>query len=245
MRFKWFALAYYYLLYGVLVRFMPDGKCSVAFQGTEITMPRESIGIFFEVFIHRVYEQFPGPKRGDIVIDVGANVGAFTVKAAKLVGDKGLVVAIEPEPMNLALLQRNIDSHNLNNVKVIRKAVWDKAVKVWLYLSKHSALHSLCYASEDRIEVEADCLDNIIAKLGLSHVDFIKIDVEGAEPEALGGAERTLTSPSIRLCMEACHVLPDGQPELPILVSYLVSKQFQPHVYTIFEGPYIYATKQD
>jgi FkbM family methyltransferase len=224
---------------------MPDGNCSVAFQGTEITMPRESIFIYFEVFLHRVYDQFPGPKGGDIVIDVGANVGTFTVKAAKLVGDKGLVVAIEPEPMNLALLQRNIDSCNLNNVKVIRKAVWDKAAKVWLYLSKHSGGHSLCYASEDRIEVEADCLDNIVAELGLSHVDFIKIDVEGAEPEALRGAEGTLTSPSIRLCIEAQHVLPDGQHELPILVSYLVSKQFQPQVYMKNEGPYIYATKQE
>ncbi len=189
MRFKWLALVYYYLLYGVVVRFMPDGNCSVAFQGTEITMPRESILIYFEVFLNHVYDQFPGPKRGDIVIDVGANVGTFTVMAAKLVGDKGLVVAIEPEPVNLALLQRNIDSHNLNNVKVIRKAVWDKAAKVWLYLSKHSALHSLCHASEDRIEVEADCLDNIVAELRLSHVDFIKIDVEGAEPEVLRGSQ--------------------------------------------------------
>jgi len=228
-----------------VVRFIPEGNCSVAFQGREITIPRESLGIFFEVSLHRVYEQFPGPKRGDIVIDVGAHVGTFTVNAAKLVGDKGLVVAIEPEPSNLALLQRNIDSQNLNNVKVIRKAVWDKAAKLWLYLSKHSGLHSLCYASGDRVEVEAESLDNIVSKLGLSQVDFVKIDVEGAEIEVLKGAERILAPPGIKLSIAAYHAMPDGQPELPVLVSYLASRQFRTHVYTIFEGPYIYATKQE
>lgn len=246
MRSRLLTLAYYYFLYGIVVRLMPDGNCSVAFQGTKLTMPTPSYGIFLEVFYDRVYDQFPGVKEGDIVIDVGAHVGTFTVKAAEIVGDKGLVVAIEPEPRNLAFLQRNIESHNLSNVKVIRKAIWDKPTKARLYLSKFSPLHSLCYPSESYIEVEADCLDNIVSELGLNHVDFVKIDTEGAELEALRGAERTLTSPGIKLCIEAVHVLPDGQPELPSLVSYLESKQFQPQVYTTKrEGLYIYATKQD
>lgn len=253
------ALAYYYFLYGIVVRLMPDDKCSIAFQGTEITMSKESFSIFFEVFYDRVYEQFSSPKEGDVVIDIGANVGTFTVKAAKLVGDAGLVVAIEPEPVNLAFLERNIEGNNLNNVRVIRKAVLDKITKARLYLSKSSACHSFSYSylsklsalhslscsSENYIEVEADCLDNIVSQLGLSHVDFVKIDIEGAELEALKGAEKTLTYPGIKLCIEAVHDLPDGQPELPVLVSYLESKQFQPQVYMKPEGPYIYATKQD
>ena len=240
--------AYSYFLYGVVVRLTPDGNCSVAFQGTEMTIPRddsESVVIFVEVFRERIYEQFSTPKQGDIVIDVGAHVGTFAVKAAELVGDKGLVVAIEPEPRNLVFLERNIESHNLSNVNIVRKAILDKETTVRLYLRHLSGHHSVLYPSRNYIEVEADTLDNIVSQLGLDHVDFVKIDAEGVELEILRGAERTLASPGVKLCIAAYHVLPDGQPQLPSIISYLVSRQFQTQIYKKHNCPFIYATKQD
>jgi len=245
-RSKLLTFVYYYLLYGIRLKFLPDGNCLVSYHGTEMTIQRESVNILWEVFRDQVYEQFYSPKKGDTVIDIGANVGAFTVRAAKLVGDKGMVIAIEPEPRNLVLLQQNIKQNNLNNVKIVKKAIWDKPTKIRLYLSEFSGGHSIKEnaTAKNYIEVEADCLDNIISELELNHIDFIKLDVEGAELEALKGAEKTLAYPGLGLCIEAGHNLPNGQSELPCLVSFLVSQQFHPQVYLKAKYPYIYATKE-
>jgi FkbM family methyltransferase len=245
IRSRLLAFAFYYLLYGVVIRLLPEHNCSVAFHGNEWIMPRESVVVFIEVFRDRVYEKFSSPREGDTVIDVGAHVGTFTVRAAELVGDKGLVIAIEPEPKNLHFLSHNIERHNLRNVKVISKAVLDKVGKTRLYLSESSRCHSLLYSSNNYVEVETDCLDNIIVQLGLERVDFVKIDIEGAELEALKGATRILTFPGIKLSIAAYHSLPDGQPQLSSIVSYLASRGFQIQIYKREGSPYVYATKPD
>jgi len=67
------------------------------------------------IFINKVYERFYKLKEGDTVVDVGANVGMFTVKASLSVEDKGNVVSIEPIEQNFELLKKNIKFHNLSN----------------------------------------------------------------------------------------------------------------------------------
>ncbi len=64
-RSKWLALAYYYLFYDAVVRFIPEGNCSVAFQGSEITMPRETLGIFLRS-LYTVYTSSFQDQRGAI-----------------------------------------------------------------------------------------------------------------------------------------------------------------------------------
>lgn len=235
-------IALYYFLCGVVlkeVKLMPDGNCSAVFHGNEMIVPRDGLLAFIETFHESLYERAWSPREGDIVIDVGAYVGTFTVKAAKLVGDRGLVIAIEPEPKNLAFLEHNVKTYKLNNVKIIRKAVLDKTTKARLYLSNASACHSLSYHHQNYIEVEADTLDNIISQLGLDHVDFVKIDAEGVELEVLKGAERILTSPEVKLSIASYHDLPNSQPELSSIVFYLVSQGFRIQTYK----KYVYATK--
>ena len=236
---------FYYFIYGVVVRVkpMPDSNCLIASLGTEMIIPRDSVPVFIEIFHDCVYEQFSSPGIGNIVIDAGAHAGMFTMKAAKLVGDSGLVVAIEPEPSNLALLQRNIESHSLTNVKVVSEAALNEKTTVKLYLQDLSGEHSLSRRSGDYIEVSADSLDNIVSKLGLDRVDFVKIDVEGAELETLKGAEKVLAFPGIKLSIASYHVLPDGQPQLPGIVSYLESRQFRTQIYIKGSAPYVYAEK--
>jgi len=240
-----FTFLYYYFIFGIVVKAkpLPDGDCSIKYLENEMTIPRDSIPVFVEVFWDRVYEQFYSPVEGDIVIDVGAHAGMFTVKVAKSVGNRGSVIAIEPEPRNLALLRYNIERHSLTNVKVISKAVHSKRTTVNLYLQTLSVHHSLFYRSGDYIEVEADSLDNIVSKLGLDRVDFVKIDTEGAELEILRGAKKVLASPGIKLSIACYHTLPGGQSPLPSIVSYLESQQFCTQTYIKGSCPYVYATK--
>jgi len=241
-RFRWLNIAFYYLLYGVVlkeeVKLLPNGNCEIAFRGSKITMPRDGIFAFIDVFRECVYDQFSSPREGDIVIDVGAHVGMYTIKAAKLVGDKGLVVAIEPDPNNLVLLQRNIENYNLSNVKIVGKAAYNRTTKTRLFLSRSRACNSLHYPHKNYIEVEADTLDNIVSELELDRVDFIKIDAEGSEPEVLEGSKKILSFPGIKLSIACYHDLTNRESELSSILSYLTSLGLQTKVY---KKLYVYA----
>lgn len=194
-RFPLLAIPFVIIFYGVIMRPRGD-KFLITHEGIEVFLPRRDWGMFPEIFHDRVYEQFFGMAPGDVVIDIGAHVGVFTLKAAKAVGEKGQVVAIEPEPGNVALLRQNIARNGTENVIVIDKAVSSYKGEAKLNLSDLSSCTSLVqpllYSSGNCIEVETDSLDNIVSELGLSRVDFIKIDAEGSEPEILKGAEKTL-----------------------------------------------------
>ena len=151
-----------------------------------------------EVFIENVYDKGLKISKGDIVIDVGANVGMFTVKAAKQVGNSGLVIAIEPAESNLNLLKKNIELNKFKNVITIPKAVGSLEGNSKFYISKHSATHSMVLMPfnqeivKNEIEVEVDTLDNIAQQLNLKKIDFVKMDAEGAELTILKGAEKSL-----------------------------------------------------
>jgi len=144
------------------------------------------------------YERFFRVEKGEVVVDVGAQIGLFSISVSKRAKT---VVAIEPEPTNLRHLHYNIKLRKSNNVLIVQKAVWNCKTKLTLYLGVHSGAHS---AIKDvtakgkstiinrKIMVDADTLDNILRELCLSKIDFIKIDIEGAEIEALEGAEQTL-----------------------------------------------------
>lgn len=86
-----------------------------------------------------------------------------------------------------------------------------------------------------------DTLDNILSDLGLSHIDFIKIDAEGAEVEILKGASHVLSSPNIKLAVAAYHLLPDGRAEFPEVKSYLTQRDFKIHA---IDEQFIHAIKR-
>ena len=172
-----------------------------------------------DIFYSKVYERRFSIGKGNVVIDVGANVGAFTIKAARQVGPTGKVIAIEPEAENLALLYKN--TRHLSNVVVIGKAASGSKGQQKLYQAPQPFLFST--QSDYGLgftEVEADSVDNIVSELGLDRVDFIKIDVEGAELEVLEGAAKTLNLPGVGIAMEACHY----DSELDEVTRYLESR---------------------
>mgnify|MGYP000318300651 CR=1 FL=1 len=132
-------------------------------------------------------------KKRDIVVDIGANIGYYTLLASKLVGENGKVYAFEPETENYRLLLKNIEINNAKNVIPLQKAVSNKRGTIKLYLHKHNpGAHSIVSKSKEFIEVESITLDEFFGMN--SKVDVVKIDIEGGEMLALLGMSKIIKS---------------------------------------------------
>jgi FkbM family methyltransferase len=147
-------------------------------------------------------------RTGDVVVDCGANVGVFT-RAALAAGAR-TVVAIEPAPENILCLRRNFEREIASGaVILIEKGVWDKDDMLTLRVDPHnSAADSFVIHREDAHEgarAPLTTLDKIVRELKLERVDFIKMDIEGAEQRALAGARETLAKHRPRLALSAYH----------------------------------------
>lgn len=141
-------------------------------------------------------------KEGDVVLDIGANIGYFTLLAARLVGEKGKVYSFEPEPTNYSLLLKNIKLNSYDNVVPLQKAVSNVKGTVRLHLSDtdtgaHTLRHNpsgqgfTALPSDKSVEVEAVALDEYFEDKGHA-INVIKLDVEGAEMAVLLGMDRVL-----------------------------------------------------
>src|ERR687893_730507 len=160
------------------------------------------------------------PKEGDTVVDIGAHMGRYTITSSKSVGESGRVIAVEAHPYNFRLLQDNLRLNKLTNVCALNLAVYSKKARLKLYLPDedlgYTGHHSLMtnylatkYSEEIErrfIEVEADTLDNLLKARGINQVNWIKIDVEGAEYEVLKGAREVLSSENVSLLVEIHNI---------------------------------------
>jgi len=244
MRWRWVYLIFYWVLFGIWLKekvTVWGGLCLVEYKGKEIIMSRDGIMSYLEIFYDEIYDVLDSPQLGDIVLDVGAYVGMYSIKASEAVGESGIVVAIEPNDTNLRQLRQNIVTYQLANVTVSDKAAAAHSGVAPLYLTKSNFCHSLVYPTGSREIVKVDSLDNITRDLGLKKVDLIKIDAEGAELEILEGCQKLFQQENIRLVIAAYHDLPNGGAELPHLVEYLERYGFHTEIY---KGQYIYARKE-
>jgi FkbM family methyltransferase len=137
---------------------------------------------------------------GDTVVDVGANVGWYTLLASKRIGDSGRVIAFEPAPESRALLQRSIAANHLDNVTIEPKALSDKRGTLRLHIHKWNRGGNSVLDGPDReqtVEVEALPLDEYLANRD-GEIGLIKIDVEGAEGLVLAGMKNILRRRRVR-----------------------------------------------
>jgi FkbM family methyltransferase len=158
---------------------------------------------------------------GTVAIDVGANVGMFTVPLALAVGPSGRVLTIEPSPENVRRLERNLDLNSLENVVVEPIAVGDKAGRLVLQLASDPGFHSTAEIAESRsvdesLTVKAETLDQVWLRAHAPNVTFVKIDTEGSEDAVLRGAEQIL-----RTCQPALLVEAKGRERLRALDAWL------------------------
>ena len=169
---------------------------------------------------------------GNIVVDVGANIGLHTLNMARIVGNTGQVFAFEPDPSNFEILKKNVKINNYKNIILEQKAVGDKHGRTTSYQSDHPGKHRIFPQTEQaksQVQVELTNLDNYFDSDMTDKINFIKIDVEGLEFSVLKGMKNILkNSKKIKILFE---FMPENTIEVgftPIeLLNYLTSNDFK------------------
>jgi FkbM family methyltransferase len=153
-----------------------------------------------KLFLNGVYEQFESElvnkeiRPGDVVLDLGANIGYYTLIFARRVGSGGRVYAFEPDPASFAILKTNVALNGYTNVVLVNKAVSDETRSSRLYLSEvNNGDHRIFDSHDGRksVAVENVRLDDYFKDRD-PRVDFIKMDIQGAEWAALQGMAELL-----------------------------------------------------
>jgi FkbM family methyltransferase len=153
-----------------------------------------------------------GVHRGDVVFDCGANVGVYT-RVALAAGAK-LVVAVEPAPEDVECLRRNFAAEiGQGRVIVVPKGVWDREDTLVLFEDAGSSARDSFVGSWGpavrQTRVPLTTIDRLVEELKLDSVDFIKMDIEGAEKRALAGSQNTLRKFHPRMAISTEHLLDD------------------------------------
>lgn len=141
-----------------------------------------------------------------VFVDVGANVGDWSAALIEC-GYKGRLVAIDPLPRNLEIVRTRLTALDYNNFDLCEYAVSDKSEKAKFFSNKDQSnsgtdslfdMKKIGYTDEvDCIDVQTTTLDELISKMDISKINFLKIDIEGNELSALRGAQSLLSSGSI------------------------------------------------
>jgi FkbM family methyltransferase len=142
---------------------------------------------------------------GMVALDIGANVGFFTIMMADIVGQSGKIFSFEPIPENYSLLKKNVEENKFSSVTTYKKAISNtNGVAKITKNPINDGGHSLGNLSENpdlsgqdikklQIDIETITLDSFIEENNIGKVDFIKMDVEGAEHLVLKGGKKLLS----------------------------------------------------
>ncbi len=152
-----------------------------------------------ELSIFRQYEPFETSlltaelRPGMTILDIGANIGYYSLLFSKLVGDSGRVYAFEPAPQNFSLLERNLARNHRRNVIALNQAVGNRSGQSFLYLSGDNHGDHQAYPSGDErpaVPIALGRVDDCVVGL----VDLVKLDIQGFEAHALAGMEATIAA---------------------------------------------------
>jgi FkbM family methyltransferase len=146
-------------------------------------------------------------RSGDIVIDVGAHVGYYTLLFAQIVGNKGKVYAFEPDPKNFQLLKKNVEVNEFQNVVLEQKAVSNKNGETQLFIDKENRAENRIYDARmndtnESIQIKSIRLDDYFQDLE-EEINFIKIDAEGSESGIFYGMDSIIKkNPNLKIITE-------------------------------------------
>jgi FkbM family methyltransferase len=148
-------------------------------------LPREEF-VFYASLIAAEYDPLD-IRPGETVLDAGANIGDFTIQASIMAGPEGNVVAVEPNPRVLPYLEWNLKVNRCSNVEIVPCALGSPGKAVLIETSDGGSVGSVIARQGVGIEVPTRSIDEVFSSLGLRTPDVVKMDIEGAEGEALTG----------------------------------------------------------
>jgi len=175
-------------------------------------------------------------KDGDIALDIGANIGWYSILLNTLMPESGQIYAFEPDPLNFSLLSENILLNKAGNIHAVNKAISDKkeSKKLYLYSNRNLGRHSLLESEQgDGVDVEAVQLDQYLLEshVDLSRVKFAKVDIEGYEFYALSGATKVLDYIECLVCEFVPDRMRQGGVDPQDLINLLENKGFYPSIH--------------
>jgi len=181
---------------------------------------------------------------GDVVFDLGANIGTESLMLSKIVGDKGKVFAFEP--VTFDILRYNIEINNIKNVEIVPAAISNVPGHTEIEIADRFLGSTIVRGSGPKQQsslvrvVPVTTIDDFCAYNKIERVDFVKMNVEGAEEAVLFGAMKTVKESCPKWSIASDHVDSRGEQQHPALIKLLKA-----HNYTIFERPnaYIWAYK--
>jgi FkbM family methyltransferase len=196
------------------------------------------------------YMLYHSPRPGDVVVDGGAYHGTFTILAARMVGPEGKVIAFEPDGRNRERLRENVELNDLDNVIIVPKGLWssERRMAFCEYGEDFSALSyedlhcNVNLRHEVTGEVEVVSLDNEIERLDIDRLDFLKMDIEGSEIEAVKGARDVLTNNDVKVAIASYHEVEGCKTcfaleELLTSLGYRTETNFPMHITTYAHKP--------
>ncbi|MEM9526041.1 MAG: FkbM family methyltransferase, partial [Bacteroidota bacterium] len=172
---------------------------------------------------------------GDICLDIGANIGWYSLLLHKLMPASGTIYSFEPDPLNYQLLCENLQLNEATNVAPVNNALSNQreVMKLYRYENKNLGRHSLlAINSSDYVDIETLILDDYLAEQGIdfTKLNFAKIDIEGYEYFALQGAKKALAHIQCLVCeFEPDHILKGGLNPTD-LIDFLTGEGFQAHL---------------
>ena len=203
-----------YALYTRLLgRVMPRSLSLLTIDGHRMYVDPRDRGVDLDLILTGDYEGsekrlllgMVGP--GARVLEVGANIGDYTLALARACGETGRVYAFEPSPRIFAILEKNVRLNDLRNVVLVNKALTDRAGPVLLFehadtSARSSLIPGLVRGRCEGTSVGATTLDGFVVEKAVDRLDLVKADVEGAEYLVLSGGQDALRRFRPVVCIE-------------------------------------------
>jgi FkbM family methyltransferase len=166
--------------------------------------------LYFIVPDFNYYQHFYKVKSKDVVVDAGANCGHLSVFFSKLVGKEGRVYAFEPDKFNIERINNNRDVNRdlFDNIKIEELLLWNE--NKWIDFNEAGTVGSsaVWIADGDNcVQKEAVRMDDWVIKNNITKLDFIKMDIEGAEIEALDGCVKTIEKLKPNFAIASYHIV--------------------------------------